>query len=120
MNTMQVPLGSSSLRNILVQVVTDPGMPWDVVALAAELIAMDVRFDNWFLHVAKASLPSEYLEHCLDMSDAITASVEAAWNKHHDEGGISALREALGPSLAQLEDAMRRSRKREEGSGLNS
>jgi hypothetical protein len=84
-------------------------MPWDTVAMAAELIAMDLRFDNWFLHVAKASLPSEYLEQCLDMSDAITASIEAAWSRHQEEGGISALREALGQSLAKLEDAMRKS-----------
>jgi hypothetical protein len=107
--TMQVPEGSSALRNILVQVVTDPCMPWEGVAMAAELIAMDVRFDDWFLRVGKTSLPSEYLEQCLEMSDGITASVEAAWNKRQEEGGVSLLCEALGRSLAKLEDAMRRS-----------
>ena len=103
---VEVPTTTSELRNVLILVVTDPGADWQTIALAAELIGLDVRFDNWFVDEAKRSLGSAALEEILAMSDEVTADVERAW-RTRPPLGREELRAALQSALFRLANAMK-------------
>jgi hypothetical protein len=82
MKTITIPAAQSALINTLVRVITGPRVPWDVVASAGDLIALEVRFDHWFLTVAKFRASDEQIETCLDFSGQATDNIELAWAKY--------------------------------------
>lgn len=97
MNGTATLLGSiSELTDVLVRIVTSPGVTWDTVAAAADLIALDVRFDNWFLTVAKPSMGAEELENILDLSERMTDLVRRTWDAYEGSpDDAKGLRDAL-------------------------
>jgi hypothetical protein len=57
--SLTIPASSSALVNILLLVVTDPEMLWDTAARAAELIALDLRVDQWCIEIGKVTASRE-------------------------------------------------------------
>jgi hypothetical protein len=104
---IELPETTSALRNVLVRVITEPTAPWQLIARAAELVALDARFDDWFLRHAKASLSAATLEELLELSDTVTADVEEAWQARAaaDWAGVE---RAVQAAAAALADAMAR------------
>jgi hypothetical protein len=102
MKTITIPAPRSALINVLLRVITAPGVPWDVVASAGDLIALDVRFDHWFLTVAKPTASSDEIERLLDLTDQATANVELAWTTYEASAGRDA-----GELRSRLADACR-------------
>ncbi|MFP2905390.1 hypothetical protein ACLESD_10100 [Pyxidicoccus sp. 3LFB2] len=103
---MHVHKTTSTLRNILVQVMTDPGAPWQVVAAAGDLVALDVRFDDWLLRVAKPGLEGRQIENLLQMSDEVSDLIEQFWLSRSDTGW-DALHRMLELAISRLRAAMR-------------
>lgn len=108
MEVMQIPATASRLRNVLVQVMTHPRAAGEFVATAADLIAVDERYDCWFVRVAKSSKSLQEIEEVLQMSDNITDDVEFAWRQYEDSSGAdcSQLLVILRSSVSQLREAI--------------
>lgn len=108
MAMMQVPVTTSQLRNVLVRIVTHPRAAGELVATAADLIAADERYDDWFVRVAKSTLTQEGIEEALQMSDDMTDAVEAAWCRYEKTSGADCadLLVLLKSSVARLRSAM--------------
>ncbi|AGC42412.1 hypothetical protein MYSTI_01063 [Myxococcus stipitatus DSM 14675] len=86
---------SSDPRNVLAQVITHPSAPWESIAVAGELMALDARFNVWFLEVGKPRFDVEALEAVLSLADEVDDSIARAWRDRPD-AGWNALRSALG------------------------
>lgn len=80
-----------SLRVFLLGIIQDTHCSFETVALAAELIAADARFNDWFLNYAKKHLCEdkilELLEHddCREINDAWGVYVS---RNYIDEGSL--------------------------------
>ena len=110
MDMMQVPVTTSQLRNVLVRIVTHPRAAGELVATAADLIAADERYDDWFVRVAKSSMPPQDIEEALELSDSITDAVESAWCQYEESSGAdcSDLLVVLKSSVARLRAAIKK------------
>ena len=79
---IEVCESTSALRNVLVRIMMHP-LAWsDLILRATDLFALDVRFNDWFLRVAKRSASDVLLETVLEMSDETTSTIESAWTRY--------------------------------------
>jgi hypothetical protein len=108
MEMMQVPVTTSQLRNVLVRILTHPRAAGELVATAAELLAADERYDDWFVRVAKPSASQQDIEEALRLSDSMTDAVESAWCHYEKSSGAdcSDLLVVLKSSVAWLRAAI--------------
>jgi hypothetical protein len=93
------------MRNTLIQIVADRTAPSDIVALAADLIAADVRFDDWFLRIAKRTFDAEAIERLLKLSDDVVNEVDRTWRTRSD-GEWNEVRRTLESGLTRLKTTM--------------
>ncbi len=108
MKTIQVPAQASPLVCVLVQIVMDPRASGDTVVSAAELIAIDVRFNQWVLRFAKPNLSRSALEELVAIADDVDSAVEAAWSNCQNDELLSGMSEALEIALSKLREAQHR------------
>ena len=114
---MEVPETTSALRNVLVLIVTHPSIPSELVADAANLIALDARFDDWFLRVAKRTASAQQIEDLLQLTDDATSAIEAAWAEFDASNSSEQVR-VLGQLLASSVSKFRSVLPAERGSPL--
>ena len=72
MTTLTLEPTTSELCNVMVQIIMARGVPFEVVAEASELIAVEARFNEWFLFVGKRVASDADVERLLDMLNEVT------------------------------------------------
>ena len=84
MEMLTIPASQSSLVNTLLRVITDPDMPVEVASRAAELIAFDLRVDQWFVDVGKLTATNEEMRLAIKKTGNLTREVESAWTEYSE------------------------------------
>lgn len=102
---LQVPKTESPLRNILIRVIAAPEVPLHLVADAADLLALDVRFNQWFLRVAKPNLSERRIDELLETYDEVTNLVVKAWDER-EASGSEGVQRAIAGGLERLRRQM--------------
>ncbi len=111
-SSITVPSSVSVIRNLMVQAMMIPSLPLDAVVRAAELVAFDVRGNQWILG-AKGTKPNEELLSVIEHVENTTELLERAWNAFGQSGGQDDAK-----LIAAIEEACKRLREMLEAEGV--
>ena len=91
-----------SLRDCLLVIIQNTNCSFEIVALAAEAIAADARFNDWFLNFAKKSLCEEKLLELLEYNEYEEITNE--WDAYvsHGYANSASLQRALSTASNRL------------------
>lgn len=103
-----LPAPRSELIAVLLRVIANEQSTSDIVIQAAELIALDIKFDCWFLEHVKPRGDDEAVERLLVLSDGVTDRVRGALSEFERaaDSGIERLRRELADAARTFRSEM--------------
>ncbi len=90
------------IRTSMIRVMSARSVHNRTVALAADLIAADARFNEWCLEVAKETLPEADLMKILDQGEKYVLTCDRAVRQFEQDKDTKALEATLSLVLARL------------------
>jgi hypothetical protein len=91
-----------SLRSALVALLSDKTIGLLLVALVADIVAADARFNDWIAVDGKRSLSDDAMLEAIDTYDEIRSQCLRAIEQFESSGNLSVLEGALGSALETI------------------
>ena len=106
--TLNLPASTSTLLNTLLFVVTDPEMRWETAARAAELMALELRANQWWAEVGVVDGSEQEAEQLMKGTGPATTRIERGWVDYltSQERDGKRLREGIEEACTVFLDAL--------------
>jgi len=99
-------MNKSPFVKCLVPLIQSPGPAGlFTIALAADVIAADARFNDWFSQIGKQEIASEKILNIVDKIDLLATSCVSSVSKFRENGDYDALNRALEDIANDLNNA---------------
>lgn len=99
---MSVPCTPSVLVNVAVRVICAPWSSFQSVLVAAEVIALDARIDDWLISGGKEEAPFDEWLRFIEGGEALVANVESVWREQESEPDDSKMQACLAEAKKTL------------------